>query len=95
MKKGTKRHSLTANEISKITGMHISSVNGFIKKKEIKPLNIKIIKNNKFQKVYYLKRIALTFRIGVFIPIVKKRRKPYFEFSSLILESKINQNGID
>jgi hypothetical protein len=82
-------------EIAKLINFTSSWTVQLLNKMGFLPSKIEI-RNSKLKVFYYHKFDVYKFlNLDVCIPITKKRRKPYFEFSSLIVESKINQNGID
>lgn len=92
MKSTTKNNlSLSTNEIAILVNKTRSEVYYILSNRNIKPIYKDFYKLN----YYSIKDIYTVFDILPFVPIIKKPKKQYFEFSNLIVESKINQNGID
>jgi DNA-binding transcriptional regulator GbsR (MarR family) len=85
----------TVKDISEITGISKPNVYARIENFGIKPDLIKLARNGRNLNFYLFETVYKFFDISINIPIIKKERKPYFEFASVIVESKINQNGID
>jgi hypothetical protein len=83
----------TAKDISNITGLSKTTIYIKIDSFGIKPDLIKKAKNRKNLNFYLFETIYKIFNLYITIPIVKKERKPYFEFSEITLESKINNYG--
>lgn len=82
-------------EISKLINHTSNWTVQLLKEKGFEPSKVEIT-NTKLKVFYYHKFDVYKFlNLDVCIPITKKRRKPYFEFASVIVESKINQNGVD
>jgi hypothetical protein len=82
---------LTTNEIAISLNKSRREVFDILQNRNVKP----DFKNKSNLNFYSLKKINLVFNIVPIIPIIKKTKKPYFEFASVIVESKINQNGTD
>lgn len=82
---------LTTNEIAISLNKSRREVFDILQNRNVKP----DFKNESNLNFYSLKNINLVFNIVPIIPIIKKTKKPYFEFASVIVESKINKNGID
>lgn len=85
----------TAKDISEFTGHSKNYVYTKIDSFGIKPDLQKIATNGKNLNFYLFETICKFFSLSIVIPIVKKERKPYFEFSEITLESKINAYGTD
>lgn len=85
----------TVKDISKITGLSKTYVYTKIESFGIKPDLRETGINGRNLNFYLFENIFKFFSLSIIIPIVKKERKPYFEFSEITLESKINAYGID
>lgn len=85
----------TVKDISKFTGHSKNYIYAKIDAFGIKPDLQKIAINGRNLNFYLFETICKIFNLYITIPIVKKERKPYFEFSEITLESKINAYGID
>jgi hypothetical protein len=83
----------TAKDISKITGLSKTTVYTKIECFGIKPDLRETGINGRNLNYYLFETICKFFSLSITIPIPKKERKPYFEFASIIVESKINANG--
>lgn len=82
---------LTTNEIAILLNLTRQKVYNTLFERNVKA----VYKNEANINYYSIKDIRFIFDIVPIIPIVKKPKKPYFEFSSVIVESKINQHGTD
>jgi len=92
MKSITKNNlSLSTTEIAVLVNKTRRQVYEILSNRNIKPIYKDVYKLN----YYSIKDIYHVFDILIFVPIIKKPKKQYFEFASVIVESKINQNGID
>jgi len=85
----------TAKDISNITGLSKTTIYIKIDSFGIKPDLQKIAVNGRNLNFYLFETICKIFNLSITIPIVKKERKPYFEFSEITLQSKINAYGTD
>lgn len=77
-------------DISKIFGLSIQSIYRKINANNIEADFIIIGENYRPKQMFLFSNVSKYFDCNIFIPIPKKERKQYFEFSEITLESKIN-----
>lgn len=80
---------LTTKQINEYFDIKIPVLRRKFEKYRIKPF--KIEKNKQITRYYYtITQVCFVLGYDVCIPIIKKKRKPYFEFSTITKQSKIN-----
>lgn len=80
----------SVDEISKMFGVCKMTIYRTIRSKKIKADFVVIGENYRPKRMFLFSNILKHFNYTFYIPIPKKERKPYFEFSEITLKSKIN-----
>lgn len=85
----------TIEEIAKLLSKSSITVSHSLKEKGYKPVRRKKLRNGILK--YYFKKLDVYkfINLAIYLPVVKNAKKQYFEFSEIVLESKINYNGFD
>ena len=88
------KRNYSVREISEITKHSVNHVTVILNQCNLKPVGKEYCETARQSvRVYNYKDLLITFNQPVLYPVIKKERKPYFEFSRQSLESKINLNN--
>jgi hypothetical protein len=87
------KRNYSVREISEMTNLSISYIRTIFQNCNLKHANYKYCRKAKRTlKVYDYRHLSIAFnQTPVLYPVIKKERKPYFEFAYQSFESKINK----
>lgn len=85
----------TIEEIANLVNKAYSTVYILMNNKGFKPAFKKVLKTGGNEFYFKNTDVYKFINLAIYIPVVEKVKKPYFEFSELIIESKLNHNGLD
>ncbi len=86
------KRNYSVREISEMTKHSVNHVTVILNECNLKPVEKEYCeKARQSVRVYSYKDLLIVFNQPVLYPVIKKERKPYFEFAHKSFESKINK----